>query len=341
MTFFDEINIYVSSGQGGNGLFSFSKNKNAKHKTSDGGNGGNGGNIYIKGNKNYLTLYKLKFKNKYKAEDGAPGRKNNKSGKAGKNLDIHVPIGTVIYDKERKVYIGEIKTHGEKILVAKGGRSGYGNSNLKNIDELKNNLKLGGESEIRFLHLELFLITDIGLLGLPNVGKSSLINKITNSCYKTGNYDFTTLQPNIAILKFFSKNRISVTDIPGIIRFASKGKGLGLTFLKHLSKNKLLLNIIEIKNNNTMTEIKQIIIIKNELKKFDEQLLKKEKWLILNKIDLILKIDITNIKEKLGKKIHFNNIFFTSTKKNIGIKKLCFNINEFFKKYKENICVNY
>ncbi|HIH2762393.1 MAG TPA: GTPase [Candidatus Azoamicus sp.] len=236
MTFFDEINIYVASGKGGNGLFSFSKNKNAKYKTSDGGNGGNGGHVYIKGNKNYLTLYKLKFKNKYKAEDGISGKKNNKTGKNGKNLEINVPIGTIIYDKERKLYIGEIKKHDEKIIVAKGGRSGYGNSNLKNITNSKNNLKLGGESEIKLLHLELFLTTDVGLLGLPNVGKSSLINKITNSFYKTANYNFTTLEPNIAILKFFSKNRISITDIPGIIKFASKGKGLGPKFFKTFIK---------------------------------------------------------------------------------------------------------
>lgn len=336
MTFFDEINIYIASGQGGNGLFSFSKNKNAKYKTSDGGNGGNGGNVYIKGNKNYLTLYKLKFKNKYKAEDGWPGKKNNKSGRSGKNLDINVPIGTIIYDKERKTYIGEIKQHEERVLVATGGRSGYGNSNLKNVTNLKTNLKIGGEPEIKFLHLELFLITDIGLLGLPNVGKSSLINKITNSCYKIGNYAFTTLQPNIAILKFFSKNNISIADIPGIIRLASKGKGLGLNFLKHLSKNKLLLNVVEIKNTKLMHVVKQIITIKKELNSFDKQLLKKQQWLIVNKVDLISKIEINNLK----KYFDFDNIFLISTKKNIGTKKLCFNINEFFKKYKEkNICV--
>ncbi|HIH2763655.1 MAG TPA: Obg family GTPase CgtA [Candidatus Azoamicus sp.] len=340
MTFFDEINIYVASGKGGNGLFSFSKNKNSKYKTSDGGNGGNGGNVYIKGNDNYLTLHKLKFKNKYTAENGAPGRKNNKSGKTGKNLNIDVPIGTIIYDKERKIYLGEIKKDGEKILVAKGGRSGYGNSNLNNINNLKTNLKLGGEPEIKFLHLELFLITDIGLLGLPNVGKSSLINKITNSFYKTSNYDFTTLEPNIGILKYFSKNKISIADIPGIIKFASKGKGLGLSFLKHLSKNKLLFNVVEVKNENLISIIKQIIIVKNELKHFDDNLLKKDKWLILNKIDINQKIEIKYIKEHFKKKINFNNIFFISIKKNIGIKKLCFNINEFFKKHKETICVN-
>lgn len=337
MKFFDEINIYVASGKGGTGLFSFSKNKNARNKTSDGGNGGTGGNVYIKGNKNYLTLYKLKFKNKYKAEDGATGKKNNKTGKNGKNLELNVPIGTVIYDKERKTCIGEIKNNEDKILVAAGGKGGYGNSHIK-YKNLSNKIKIGTDSEIKLLHLEVFLVTDIGLLGLPNVGKSSIINKITNSIYKTGNYNFTTLHPNIGILKYFLKNKISITDIPGIIKSASAGKGLGLNFLKHLSKNKLIFNIVEA-NINLINNIKQIITIKNEIKKFDKNILCKNKWLIFNKIDLTEKLEIKNIRENLKKKIGFDQIFFISIKKNIGIKKLCFNINEFFNKHNEKIYV--
>lgn len=334
MKFFDEINIYVASGKGGQGLFSFLKNKNSKYKVADGGNGGCGGNVYIVGNKNYLTLYKLKFKKEYKALDGTPGKKNNKTGKNGKDLVIHVPIGTTIYDNERKTYIGEIKKHEEKILVATGGRSGYGNSNLKSLNNLKTNLKSGGEAEIKFLHLELFLIADVGLLGLPNVGKSSIINKITNSCNKVGDYEFTTTSPHLSILKFFFKNQISITDIPGIIKFASKGKGLGFKFLKHISKNKLLLNIIDISKNSKFNILKQIIILKIELENFDKNLYKKEKWLILNKIDLIEAFNDHSLIKKIEKKIQLKHIFFISTKKNIGVKKLCFNINEYFLKKK-------
>lgn len=336
MKFFDEINIYISSGKGGDGLFSFSKNKNAKNKKADGGNGGDGGNVYLIGDKNYLTLYKLKFKKTYKAEDGYNGKKNNKNGKNGKDLLIRVPVGTTVYDNERKIYIGEIKKNKEKILVAHGGRKGYGNSNLKSVNKLKNKLKNGELSEIKFIHLEIFLISDIGLIGFPNAGKTSIINKISNSNNKVDNYDFTTISPNLCVLNFFFKNQITITDIPGIIKYASKGKGLGFNFLKHISKNKLILNIVDLNKEAKNNFLKQIFILKIEIENFDKNILNKKKWLILNKIDLIKKFENIILINKIKKKLNFENIFFTSIKKNNGIKKLCFNINECFLKEKKN-----
>lgn len=332
MTFFDEINIYIASGKGGDGLFSFSKERNSKYKKADGGNGGKGGNVYILGDTNYLTFYKLKFKKTYKASDGLHGKKNNKTGKNGQDLIIKVPIGTTIYDNERKLYIGEIKKHKEKILIAKGGREGYGNSALKSVTKLKENLKTGGISEIKFIHLELFLISDIGLLGYPNVGKSSITNKISRAKNKIADYDFTTINPNLSILKIESKKKITITDIPGLIKYASKGKGLGFNFLKHLSKNKLIFNIIDVSKMNKNTIIRQIITLKLEIENFDKNIYNKEKWLILNKIDLIDKINNNILIRNIKKKFNFKNIFYISAKKNIGIKKFCFNINERFLK---------
>lgn len=327
MTFIDEINIYVSSGKGGDGSNSFFKKKNTKYKIPDGGNGGDGGDVYIKGNKSYLTFLKIKSNKTYKAEDGNNGKKNKKNGKNGKNLIIEVPIGTVIYDKEKKIYIGEIKNEEQKILITKGGKKGFGNYYQNN----KNKIQFGEKQKIKLIHLELFIIAQVGLLGFPNVGKSSLINKITNKKAKVENYNFTTLYPNIGTLKGKLKKNILIADIPGLIKSSHKGKGLGINFLKHLTKNKLLLHIIEIENENIYKVIKNTLILENELKSFDQIFAKKKKWIIINKIDLKHIYNKNYIKTFM--KMKYELTFFISAKHNLGIKKLIFNLKEYFNKY--------
>ncbi|HFL8819544.1 MAG TPA: GTPase ObgE [Candidatus Azoamicus sp. OHIO2] len=328
MKFIDEIDIYVASGNGGNGLISFSNIKNRK-TTADGGNGGNGGNVYICGNKNCSTLYKLILKAKYRAQDGWPGKKNCKTGKNGNNLYINVPLGTFVYDNERKVCLGEIINHDYFLLIIKGGTGGIGNNFSKNKNI--NSKTLGEISKLKFLHLELYLLAHIGLLGYPNAGKSLFLNKLTNAQSKVDFYEFTTLHPHLGELKNSSKNRIIIADIPGIIQKASLGKGLGFTFLKHLSKTELLFHIVDSLTITTNKQFfKAIIIINNELKKFNKLLFNKEKWLIINKIDLISNISYKNIYIKIISKFNYRNIFFISLYNKTGIKKLTFNIQEYF-----------
>lgn len=330
MKFIDEIDIYVSSGCGGNGLVSFSKIKNTKI-TPDGGNGGYGGNVYIRGNKNCITLYNLNFRATYKAQNGLAGGKNRKTGKNGKNLYICVPLGTVIFDNERKIHLGEIIKHEETLIVTKGGRGGIGNHYFKNKNI--NKLNIGSSSEVKFLHLELYMLAHIGLFGYPNAGKSMFLNTFTNANSKIASYAFTTLSPYIGDFKYNSKQKIIIADVPGVIKNASLNKGLGFKFLKHLSKTKLLFHIFDLSSiTNDKQFLKNIIIINKELIKFDNALFKKEKWLIINKIDLIKEYTYENFFKKISKKFNYKHIFFVSLLNKIGLKKLSFNIKEYFLK---------
>lgn len=330
MKFIDEIDIYIASGNGGDGLVSFSKIKNTKI-TPDGGNGGCGGNVYISGNKNYITLYKLKFKTIYRAQNGLTGGKNKKTGKNGKNLYIQVPLGTIIYDNERKLYLGEIIKHADTLLIAKGGKGGIGNHHFKNKNIIK--LNIGEISEIKFLHLELYMLAHIGLLGYPNTGKSMFLNKFTNTNSKVASYIFTTVSPHLGEFKHEYKKKIIIADIPGIIKDASLNKGLGFKFLKHLSKTDLLFHIFDFSTITTYRQfLKDIIIINKELIKFDKNLFTKEKWLIINKTDLTNKYVYKNYSNKSLKKFNYKYIFFISLENETGLKKLSFNIKEYFLK---------
>jgi GTPase len=319
MVFIDSINIYISSGRGGSGSNSFTQRKNSNNKFPDGGNGGNGGNIYFKGDKSITTFSNLKRKNIYKAKDGENGKNNLKTGKNGDDLIINIPIGTIIYDKNRNLILAEINKDKQKILVSKGGRCGYGNAYLKNIDNNnKKKLFIGGKSEVNLLHLELRLMSDIGIFGYPNVGKSTIINNMCNVVSKIGNYPFTTLHPVLGKLELSDKDNIIISDMPGIIEKASLGIGLGFDFLKHLLKTRLLFHVIDITNSESYKSfLKEILTLNFEIKQYNKILFKKKKWIILNKYDLI--------------KNNYSHIFYVSVKKQYGFRKLCFNIYEYFK----------
>ena len=327
MKFIDEINIYVASGKGGDGLFSFSN-----IKTPDGGNGGKGGDIYLIGNKNNLTFSHLKFKSIYKAENGFSGSGNNKTGKNGKDLYITVPLGTLIYDYELNLLLGTILKHDDKLLIVKGGTPGLGNYYLKNKYLESNKFKIGAKSVLKFLHLELNILANVGLLGYSNVGKSSFINKISNVISKTGNYNFTTLVPILGVLKNYTKYKIVIADMPGITYLASQGRGLGLNFLKHISRTQLLLHFIDLVSmHNKFSLFKRILIINNELNSAYPE--SKKKWLILSKIDLYKNVYFFSFIKKLKIKYNYNLIFITSSKDKTGFKKLSFNIGEYFSNF--------
>lgn len=330
MFFVDSIDIYVSSGKGGNGCVSFNRSAGGSLGRADGGNGGKGGDVYFFGDRNIKTFNNLKFNLNYKSEDGFNGEPNLRTGKNGEDLYISVPLGTVIYDKERNVFIGEVLKDHDDFLVLKGGRPGYGNFFLKSCDKnIFCKLILGGQAKLAKFHLELKILADVGLLGFPNVGKSLFINRVSNVSSKVGDYSFTTLYPVLGTLKFFNFNKILIADIPGIIEGSCLGVGLGFNFLKHLLKTKLLLHFIDIKNISCKRSLlKELVVLNNELKNYNLDLLNIKKWLIFNKSDLVN--DFYFIDKKYLIKFNYYNLFFISSKNDVGLKKLCFNLSEFF-----------
>ncbi|WMC20258.1 MAG: Obg family GTPase CgtA [Enterobacteriaceae bacterium PSpyr] len=333
MKFIDEANILIIAGKGGDGCISFRREKYIPYGGPNGGNGGNGGNIYICANKNINTLMHLNFKKIYKAEDGKNGKSNLCTGKNGKKLNIYVPIGTIVKDKINNKILGKIFINNKKILLAKGGTRGLGNNYFKSSTNRtpykKTNGKLGEKKNI---NLELLLLADVGLIGLPNSGKSTFINIISSAKPKIDSYPFTTIKPYLGAVYIKNKQTFIIADIPGLIKNASKGKGLGYKFLKHIKHCKLLLLFLDIEPYNKLNIILNIKIIINELTKYDIKLLKKPCWLIFNKIDLIINKKIDNIIINIIKKIKWkNNYFIISCLKNKGIKNLCYKISNFLK----------
>lgn len=325
MKFVDEINIYVASGKSGDGLASFSNKKLA-----NGGNGGRGGHVYLLCDSSVSTFYHLKFMYIYKAENGANGKKNGKTGKSGKDLFIKVPPGTIVYDSERNILIGELLKHNDSLLVVSSGKPGYGNLYFKKYNKKFDMFKIGSKSVLKFLHLELNLLADVGLLGFPNVGKSSFICCVSNVISKIGEYKFTTVIPILGHLKFFLKN-IILADIPGIITNSSNGSGLGFDFLKHLLKTKLLLNFFDLNiSYHRYIFYKNLFVINDELTKFNLYFLNKRKWIVLNKSDLLIELYSFSFFYQFIKKCNLYPVFVISSKKKIGLKKLIFNINEYF-----------
>ncbi len=275
----DNVTLYIKAGDGGNGAATFLRNGQTARGGPDGGNGGNGGSIYFQGSNNITDLKEFRYKKKIIANSGIPGKKFKLFGKNADHMTILVPLGTIITDTDTgNIY--EITNSNNKVLLAKGGIGGKGNAYFKSAtNQTPLSSEEGTKGEAKNLLLELKLIADIGLVGLPNAGKSSLLSVLTNATPKIGNYPFTTLEPNIGML-----NTYPIADIPGLIEGASEGKGLGITFLKHIEKTKILLHLIDSTDEN----IKQTYeIVRSEFENYNPLLLTKPEIIVLTKIDLI------------------------------------------------------
>lgn len=306
--FVDYVKIYVRSGKGGNGITHFQHKRNIPFGGPDGGDGGNGGNIILQGNQNYWTLLHLKYEHHFFAGDGESGVSNVKHGKNGKDKIILLPIGTLVYDSETNKLITDIKYDNQKIILLKGGKGGRGNFFFKSAtNQTPKYSQLGEDYKEKKIIFQLKLLADVGLVGFPNVGKSTLLSVISSAKPKIANYAFTTLKPNLGIIKVCNSHRFIMADIPGIINGASVGKGLGFRFLRHVERNSLLLFMIASDSEDIISEYK---ILLKELNNYNPQILKKKQLLAISKSDMLDTKLKKSIEQKLPKNIP--HIFLSS-----------------------------
>jgi len=289
MKFVDQARIYVAAGKGGDGCLSFRREKFIEFGGPDGGDGGDGGSIYVRTDPQLNTLIDFRFKRHFKAGNGQPGAGRDRIGKSGDDLTIRVPCGTVVYEQETGELIGELLEPDSVLLVAKGGRHGMGNAFFKSsTNRAPRRITKGTSGEIRELRLELKLLADVGLVGLPNAGKSSLISRVSAARPKVADYPFTTLHPVLGVVSLGPDRSFVIADIPGIIEGAAEGAGLGLQFLRHVDRTKLLLHILDVSELDPERDpVQDFKTISLELKKYDAALARRERWLVLNKIDVL------------------------------------------------------
>ncbi len=318
MKFLDQVKIYIKAGDGGHGSPSFRREKFIEYGGPDGGDGGKGGSIILRSERNLNTLIDYRFQQHHKAERGENGAGQNRTGKGGNNLFLKVPIGTQIFEEDNKTLLYDFKKEGDEFLVAKGGKGGLGNTRFKSsTNRAPRKFTKGDKGEEYIIWLQLKTIADIGIIGLPNAGKSSLLAAITNARPKIANYKFTTLNPNLGVASYDNKE-ITLADIPGLVEGAHEGIGLGTQFLKHIERCKTLIHLIDITNEDIENTYQQV---KSELKNYSKNLIKKKEIIILNKIDL-LDMNITKNIVKNFKKNKKSEVLTLSTIDKKSISKI-------------------
>ena len=286
MKFIDEALIRVEAGDGGNGCVSFRREKYIPKGGPDGGDGGDGGDVYLVAEENLNTLIDYRFEKRFAAERGQNGRSANCTGHRGNDITLRVPVGTRAIDNDTKEVLGDLTKHGAKMLVAKGGYHGLGNTRFKSsVNRAPRQKTNGTPGEKRDLQLELMLLADVGMLGLPNAGKSTFIRAVSAAKPKVADYPFTTLVPSLGVARVDNNRSFVVADIPGLIEHASEGAGLGIRFLKHLERCRVLIHLVDIAPIDESDPAHNIAIIENELAQYSEKLAEKPRWLVFNKID--------------------------------------------------------
>ena len=318
MKFLDQVKIYIKAGDGGSGSPSFRREKFIEFGGPDGGDGGKGGSVVLVSERNLNTLIDYRYQQHFKAERGGDGKGKNQTGKGGENLYLKVPIGTQVFEEDNKTLIFDFKKEKEEYTAAIGGKGGFGNTRFKSsTNRAPRKFTKGLKGEDFWIWLQLKTIADIGIIGLPNAGKSSLLASITSANPKIANYKFTTLNPNLGVAVYDDKE-ITLADIPGLIEGAHKGVGLGTKFLKHIERCKTLLHLIDVTEKDLIRSYKQI---RAELGKYSKSLLKKNEIIVLNKIDLIDKKNLDSKKKILSGKIK-KKIYDLSTLDKSKISKI-------------------
>ena len=318
MKFLDQVKIYVKAGNGGHGSPSFRREKFIEYGGPDGGDGGQGGSIILRSERNLNTLIDYRFQQHHKGQRGENGSGQNRTGRGGDDLSLKVPIGTQVFEEDNKTLIFDFIKIGEKFIAAAGGKGGLGNTRFKSsTNRAPKKFTKGTAGEEFVIWLQLKTIADIGIIGLPNAGKSSLLAAITNANPKIANYQFTTLNPNLGVASYDDKE-ITIADIPGLVEGAHKGTGLGIQFLKHIERCKSLLHLIDITNDDLKKSYTQI---KNELKKYNSKFIKKKELIVLNKIDLIDEKEIKKIVKDFSKNVK-SEIVTLSTLEKMSVSKI-------------------
>jgi len=328
MRFVDEATIKTIAGDGGNGVVHFRREKYIPRGGPDGGDGGDGGSVYLVGDNNLNTLADFRHVRTYTAESGQKGQGRQMTGKSAEDLYIPVPVGTLIYDDDTRELIGDLTEAGQKILVAQGGFHGLGNTRFKSsINRTPRKCTPGSPGERRALRLELKVLADVGLLGMPNAGKSTFIRAVSSARPKVANYPFTTLYPNLGVVRVDQSKSFVVADIPGLIEGASTGAGLGIQFLKHLSRTRLLLHIIDIApfdGRDPVDDAKKIVA---ELQQYSDRLVQKERWLVLNKTDLLSQQDLAQRRQQITDALQWKGPVYTiSALAKTGTQPIIFDI---------------
>jgi GTP-binding protein len=300
MKFVDEATIRVQAGNGGHGCLSFRREKYVERGGPDGGDGGHGGSVYLVADPSMNTLADFRVARKFRAETGQGGAGRNKTGKSGEDLDVMIPCGTVVHDVDTGELICDLTEPGQRQKVAEGGRGGLGNTRFKSsTNRAPRKTTQGTQGEGRHLSLELKVLADVGLLGMPNAGKSTLITAMSSAKPRIADYPFTTLHPNLGVVRVGRLQSFVMADIPGLIEGASEGAGLGIQFLKHLQRTGLLLHLVDIAPIDGSDPATVVKAIANELVSFSEDLADKQRWLVINKIDLLDKDDRVAARDKL------------------------------------------
>ena len=324
MKFLDQTKIFIKAGSGGSGSASFRREKFVEFGGPDGGDGGHGGSVVFIADRNLNTLIDLRYKQHFEAEKGQNGKGRKKTGKSGKDLILKVPTGTQIFEEDNNTLIEDLTKTGQKIILAKGGQGGLGNVRFKSsINQAPRKKTDGTKGESFCIWLQLKVIADVGIIGMPNAGKSSLLSAITSAKPKIANYPFTTINPNLGVTSYDNKE-VTLADIPGLIEGAHEGTGLGDKFLRHIERCKNILHLIDISENNIL---ENYLKVRKELSKYSSKLLKKKEIIVFNKIDMLTETEI-NKKINVFKKNSNKKVYTISAFKKKGIssiKKLLIN----------------
>ena len=329
MKFVDEITIRVEAGHGGNGARSFRREKFVPRGGPDGGDGGDGGDVYLVGRAGLNTLADYRHTRRYQAPHGRKGGGGNRTGRRGEDLELPVPLGMKVVDAETEEMIGEVTRDGERLRVARGGRGGLGNAHFKSsVNRAPTRTVPGQPGEARELLLELQVLADVGLLGLPNVGKSTFLRAVSQARPKVADYPFTTLHPHLGAVRVDPERSFVVADIPGLIKGAAEGAGLGIRFLRHLRRTRVLLHLVDLSRSESAGELAvSVRALERELRKFDKKLAARERWLVLNKMDRVPEAERAARAQELIRALRWKKpVYRISAIRGEGCRKLTYDL---------------